>query len=137
MDQNLSKIYIVLKLESDFCRHIQIGLISMFKFASSKRATLDQYMLYKHSVKLCKFYNHKKPIFDWLTINFMQTVVTSRQTTLFAVKSNKLCVGNNLLCNQLSILNGEIKLDMLNLSFHSYKVACKKLFLLNLDVIGL
>ena len=68
----------------------------------NKRATLDQNMLYKHSLQLHKVYNLREPFIGWLTLNFMQTL-TSRQTTFYALKSNNYKVGTNLLftgCNK-------------------------------------
>ena len=45
------------------------------------------------------------------------------------MKTKNYKIGNNLLCN---ILNNKIPLSWLNLTIESYKVKCKKLFLLNL-----
>ena len=66
---------------------------------------------------------------DWLDLNF-QMINTSRQT-LFEIQSRAVYkVGNNILTNRLSCLNRKIRLDFLNLSFETYKIKCKNLFLL-------
>ena len=49
---------------------------------------------------------------------------------LFATsKTNNIRVGENILANRLSVLNGQISLDRLNESYSSYKVKCKMKFL--------
>ena len=59
---------------------------------------------------LYKVLNLKDLIADWLTLNLTQTVM-SRQTKFIAMRSNNFKVGNNLLCNRLTIMNRQIKLD--------------------------
>ena len=44
-------------------------------------------------------------------------------------KNNKLRVGNNIMINRMSLLNNEIPLNWLNLSFESFKLKSKELFL--------
>ena len=92
------------------------------------RATPAKLMQYKMSLQLYKTYNLRIPITDWTNLN-MNSVFTSRQTCFITNKTNKYKVGMNELSNRLWYLNGKIKLDWLNLTFDSFKVNCKKLFL--------
>ena len=62
-----------------------------------------------------------EPVNDWIAQNFTQSL-TSRQTKLRAMRSNKFKVGENLHSNCLCILNGEIESEWLNMSLDSYKV---------------
>lgn len=43
----------------------------------------------------------------------------------------KYKIGNNILANRLKILNNQIELNSLNLTFDSFKVHCKKTILNN------
>ena len=56
-------------------------------------------------------------------------ILPSRQTHFKILKSNSLRVGLNALANRLASINGKIELGWLNLSYESFKVKCKKLFL--------
>ena len=47
----------------------------------------------------------------------------------YTVICNRLKIGMNMLSNRFFYLNGKIELDWFNLSFNSFKVKCKKLFL--------
>ena len=40
-------------------------------------------------------------------------------------------VGKNILCNRLTCLNGELKLDWLNLNLTAFKLKAKSIFLMN------
>ena len=93
------------------------------------RATPDQLMQYKHAILLYNLYNRKKPIQEWVTLNFQQTL-SSKQTNFKILRSNNFKMGNNLLCNRLHIINNKIPLQWLNLSIESFKVNCKNLLLL-------
>ena len=78
-----------------------------------------------------KFINSFKFIFlihKSVNINF-NNIHTSRQTRFMTSKANRLKVGMNLISNRLYYLNGKIEMDWLNLSYNTYKVKCKKLFL--------
>ena len=65
---------------------------------------------------------------DWININF-NNIHTTRQTRFMTSKANRLKVGMNQISNRFYYLNGKIELDWLNLSYDTYKVKCKKLFL--------
>ena len=81
----------------------------------------SQITTYKHAILLYKFYNEKYPETDWIELNFNQ-ILTSRQTTFRTSKSNTFKIGNNKLSSRLSILNGKINLQDLNMSLDSLKV---------------
>ena len=95
-----------------------------------KRATPNQFIIYKHSILLHKLYNLHSPKLDWVDLNFNQTF-TSRQTTFNTIKSNNFLIGNNLLSSRLSILNSKIHLRDLNLSLDAFKIKYKKIMLEN------
>ena len=96
------------------------------------RALPNQFILYKHSILLYKMYNSYCPEMDWVELNFNQTT-TSHQTLFNVIKSNNFQVGNNLLVTRLYIyiLNNKIPLDDHNMSFSSFKVKYKGLYLTN------
>ena len=93
-----------------------------------KRATPHKIMLYKHANTLFKLYNQQLNSIEFAALNFDQ-IITSRQTKFLISKNNNLKVGTNAICNRLNVLNGKIPLAWLNLSFNSFKLNCKKLFL--------
>jgi hypothetical protein len=95
---------------------------------SCKRALPEQMILYKHAILLYKLYNENLPETDWLALNFQQTT-TTRQAVFFILKNNNFKIGNNILTNRLNILNNKIPLNLLNRSFNTYKIECKKLLL--------
>ena len=88
----------------------------------------NEIMIYKHAIQLYKIYNATEFTLNWSILNFNQ-IITSRQNTFMTLKSNERKVGNNILANRLSILNGKIPFEWLNCSLPSYKVHCKKLLL--------
>ena len=93
-------------------------------------ATPENYLLYKHALCLFKLMNCNSLFsLEWVSLNFNQ-ILTSRQTTFKSNKANSKRVGLNALANRLFILNGRIPLSWLNLSLDSFKLKCKKEFLL-------
>ena len=74
-------------------------------------------------IKYVLEYTHQ-PSLDWVELNFNQTS-TSREKFYRTVRTNKTKIGNNLLSSRLSILNGKILLDDLNMSLDSFKVKYK------------
>ena len=98
--------------------------------ATCKRATPDQYILYKHAILLHKLYNTHLPVTDWIDLNFNQSL-TSQQTSFKIIKTNKILVGNNLWSSSLSISNSRIPLEDLNLSLDSFKSKIQKKELLS------
>ena len=89
-----------------------------------KRALPNQIMEFKQTILLHKIFNTHQPSLDWVELNFNQTI-TSREKFYRTVKTNKTKIGNNLLSSRLSILNGKILLDDLNMSLDSFKVKYK------------
>ena len=96
----------------------------------NNRANPDQVTKYRLSLLLHKAYNDQNQGSDWESINFNQNF-NARTQTVFFFKTNRYKIGNNLLSNRLNILNGYVTFDMLNLSFDSYKLRMKELFLAN------
>ena len=92
------------------------------------RATPDKLAEYKLALQLYRTITHQCPIPDWIGINLHS--INSPRKKMFAInRTNKLRVGNNALANRLNSINGKIDLNWLNLSFNSYKIKCKRLFL--------
>ena len=79
----------------------------------------------KHAILLHKLYNEHQPETDWIELNTNQ-ILTSRQTHLKVTKSNSFKVGNNIISTRLSVLNGKILLQDLNMSIDSFKLKYKK-----------
>ena len=91
------------------------------------RASPDKLMDYKLALQLYKTFNSAIPVQDWINVNLLN-INTSRQH--FSInKSNRLKMGMNSISQRFYYLNGKIELNWRNLSFDSYKVKCKKLFL--------
>ena len=84
----------------------------------NKRATPKQFTTYSHAILLHKWYNDETLNNNWLDLFFNQQ---------FNGRSYK--IGNNILSNRFTILNGKIKFDWLNLPFDSYELKCKNIFL--------
>ena len=97
------------------------------------RATPNRLAKYKLALQLYKTLTQKCPTNDWISINF--NIINISRQKMFAVnKTNRLRVGYNALSNRLNFINGKIDLDWLNLSFNTYKIKCKWLFLWNRSV---
>ena len=93
------------------------------------RATPQKLRDYKSALQLYKTMDQHIPTTDWINLN-LNAVVTSRQTKLIINKNNRFRVGMNAFSNRAWYLNGRIEMDWFNLSFNSYKLKCKKLFLM-------
>ena len=94
----------------------------------TKRATPPQLQIYKHAILLLRLYNSIDTTSDWVRLNFQQTL-TSRQTNFIILKNNNYKIGNNLICNRLSLLNNKIPLKWLTLTLETFKMKCKAKFL--------
>ena len=92
------------------------------------RATPEKIMSYKLALQLYRTFNDESPTQDWININFNLNT-SSRQDRFSINKTNKLKIGMNIISNRFNCLNGKIGLKLLNTSYQSYKVHCKKLFL--------
>jgi hypothetical protein len=95
---------------------------------STKRATPEKYLLYKHSILLYKLYNDQYPNMEWIDLHYKQTF-NPRHTYFNVLKEINYKIGNNILTARLSILNRKINLADLNLSLGSFKVKYKEIFL--------
>ena len=96
----------------------------------NNRATPSQMMSFKHAILLYKIWNDQNYSKEWMALNFQQTF-NERNLTVNVFESNNLKVGKNLPVNRLKIINGLIKYEWLNLSINSFKVLCKRVFLVN------
>ena len=85
-------------------------------------------MLYKLSLQLFKTYNYHTPVTDWLYLN-ENIILTSRQQKFKIARHNRLRLGNNSLSSRLWYLNDKISLNWLNLSFETFKIKMKEMFI--------
>ena len=109
--------------------HIQYWMLSFNELHEmAGRATPMQLRDYKISLQLYKTMDVQLAETDWINLN-LNAVITSRQTKFITNKANRVRVGMNAFSNRAWHINGKINLDWLNLSYNSYKVKCKKLFL--------
>ena len=93
-----------------------------------ERALPEIFLLYRHALLLYKLMNSNSHTCEWVHLNFNQ-ILTSRQTTFMATKSNRKRVGLNVIANRVFILNGKIPLSWLGMSIDTFKVHCKREFL--------
>ena len=93
------------------------------------RATPHKFMLYKHALSLYKVINGSDTNLEWAALNFNQ-ILTSRQTMFLSSKCNNKKVGLNALANIFFIINNQIPLTWFNMSIETFKVHCKKTFIL-------
>ena len=111
------------------CMYYPDPLISFERIHNiNKRAPPNDMMKYNLGIQLFKLYNSREHSLEWLHLNHNQ-ILTSRQTHFKILRSNSLKVGLNALANRLATINGKIELNWLNLSYESFKVKCKKLFI--------
>ena len=111
------------------CMYYPDPMVSFIRIHEiNKRALPEKLSSYKPALQLHKLYNTELRTTEWSHLNQNQTF-TSRQTTFTILKTNKHKVGLNALANRLHILNGVIPLHILNLSFETFKIKCKSIFL--------
>ena len=65
---------------------------------------------------------------EWAALNFNQ-ILTSRQAMFITGKSNSKKVGLNALANIFFILNNQIPLVWLNMTIETFKIHCKRKFI--------
>ena len=92
------------------------------------RATPIKLMTYKLSLQLYKSYNDNQHNEIWISLNFQQ-MFNNRTDTILIADESKNRIGKNIIINRLSVLNGKVKLDWMNLSYNAYKLKCKNFFL--------
>ena len=85
-------------------------------------------MRYKLALQLFRTYNDATPSQDWLNINF-NMIPNSRLNKFSINKTNRLKVGMNVISNRFNYLNGLIDLKWLDMTYSTYKLHCKRLFL--------
>ena len=92
------------------------------------RSAPDKLIMYKLSLQLYRTFNQHIPTQDWVNLN-CNSINWSRQSKFATRKENKLKVEMNSISNRFFYLNGKIELNWLNITYNSYKVKCKTLFL--------
>jgi hypothetical protein len=65
---------------------------------------------------------------DWLAMNFQHNF-NNRNTTINLVDTLQFKIGKNLIPNKLLIVNRQIVIEFLNLSYLAIKIKSKNLFL--------
>ena len=83
-----------------------------------------QFLKYKHSLLMYKIWNDVIFSQEWLALNFQQNF-NVRSTTVKVFETSKSKVGKNIAVNCLTVINGLIEYDWLNLSIDAYKIKCK------------
>jgi hypothetical protein len=76
----------------------------------ANRAAPEMFGHYKLSLMLYRTFNDSILETEWVGLNFQQ-IMMSRQREFKIVKTNKLVVGLNMLCNRFHEINGRINLD--------------------------
>ena len=99
----------------------------------NQRATPNQLTTYKHALLLHKTYNDENMALNWQNLFFNQ-YFNDRDPLVKFFNNSKYKVGNNILSNRFTTLNGKILLSWLNLSYVTYKIKCKHKFMEYVDV---
>ena len=92
------------------------------------RALPEQMCNYRNALSVYKLFNNQSPDNEFMNLNF-QLNDNQRSTKISFHRMQSYDVGKNILINRLSELNNKIEKSWLNLSWNSYKVKCKELFL--------
>jgi hypothetical protein len=95
----------------------------------NKRATPEQYCIYKHSLTLHHIYNNETPTMEWQNLNFNQAFSTRNDKFNSFDNSNYKVGKTNIMANRFTCLNNLIPLDWLNLDKTKFKLNCKAKFL--------
>ena len=85
-------------------------------------------MAYRHSLLLLNIFTDVSYSKDWFIPQF-SIFFNARNQTVNVWDNSRIKIGKNIVVNRLKLINGKIYYDWLNLSFESYKVKCKALFL--------
>ena len=94
-----------------------------------KRATPEKMILYKHALNLFRLYNCNDYNMEWAALNYNQ-IFTTWQTKFISKKAHTKKVGLNAFANRISIINNRVPLNWFNMSFDTFKVHCKKEFMM-------
>ena len=100
------------------------------RHVNEERALPMNFAKYKLALQLFKIYNGSDYNDDWLDMNSQQNF-NGRNEMFHISDFSKIKIGKNILCNRLTVLNGQIKLDWLNLSLITFKLKIKRTFLNN------
>ena len=95
--------------------HDRMSYIELHKI--NKRATPVEFCNYKHALLLYKLIHTELPGLDWIDLNFQQTLGARCKSFNF-FKRNNYRVGENLMCNRLSSINGKIDFELIQVSIH-------------------
>ena len=95
-----------------------------------KRAIPMNFSKYRLAIQLYKIYNDNNENNDWQDMNIQQNF-NARNENFHINDTSNVKVGRNILCNRLTCLNGELKLEWLNLSLTAFKLKAKSVFLIN------
>ena len=93
---------------------------------STKEPYHPESFLLKHAVTLHRIVNNEIPSFEWLALHLNLTL---RMVNFKVIPQFNYKVGQNILTNRFSVINGQIPLNWLNKSYASFKLLCKKEFL--------
>ena len=93
-----------------------------------KRATPMNFAKYKLAIQLHKIYNRVEDNEDWLDMNEQQNF-NARNEKFHINDYSRTKVGRNVICNRLTCLNGELKLEWFNLTKLAFKIKAKSIFL--------
>ena len=94
------------------------------------RSTPEQMCNYRHALSMYKLFKDQSPDNEFMHLNF-QLNTNERSSKISFHKMQNYEVGKNILLNRLTEINNKIEKSWLELSFDSYKVKCKQLFLTN------
>ena len=92
-----------------------------------KQSTPSHIAKYKNALELYKLFNCPEPSKDWLDLTY-QIITNNRQKFFQCIKVHNYKIGLSTRVNKLYTLNGQIELNLLNLSFPAFKKKCKILF---------
>ena len=94
----------------------------------TKRALPDQMIRYKHALMMYNLFRNCMPDNEFMHLNFQANLNQRIQHHTFLKRQN-YTVGNNILLNRMCNLNATILKSMTNLSYLTYKLKCKEIFL--------
>ena len=95
-----------------------------------KRALPMNFAKYRLAIQLYKIYNGDDYTEDWQDMNRQQNF-NARCEVFRITNCSNIKIGRNILCNRLTVLNGQINLNWLNLSLTAFKLKAKMTFLSN------
>ena len=85
---------------------------------------------YRLAIQLYKIYNGDDYTEDWQDMNRQQNF-NARCEVFRITNCSNIKIGKNILCNRLTVLNGQINLNWLNFSLTAFKLKAKMTFLSN------